>query len=135
MNSSPVTGVVAASSRQYLVRLMITMVGYAALLAASFAWMANLSSDSPWRWVAMALPLPAVIAVVFVVGGYLLRTDELQARIQLQALSLAFAAGSAITFTYGLMGLAGAPVISWLFVWPVYAACWAICFVIVRRRY
>jgi hypothetical protein len=114
---------------------MVTMAGYGALLAASFVWMANLSPDSPWRWVAMALPLPAVIAVVFVVGGYLLRTDELQSRIQLQALSLAFAAGSAITFTYGLMELAGAPVISWLFVWPVYAACWAICFAVVRRRY
>ena len=76
------------------------------------------------------------VAFVPVVVLRLLReTDELQRRITLEALAAAFALGSLLTFGYGLMQLAGAPPLSWMFVWPVYAACWLVTGLIARRRY
>ncbi len=40
-----------------------------------------------------------------------------------------------VTFTYGFLQLAGAPQLSWFFVWPVYAVGWLIGLAITRRRY
>jgi hypothetical protein len=61
--------------------------------------------------------------------------DELQRRIQLEALPFAFGAGSLITLTYGLLQVAGLPELSWLFVWPVYAGCWLVGGFLAHRRY
>jgi hypothetical protein len=44
---------------------------------------------------------------------FLRETDELQRRIQLEALGFAFAAGSLVTFSHGLLQLAGLPLASW----------------------
>jgi hypothetical protein len=61
----------------------------------------------------------AVAALLF-----LREADELQRRLQLEALGFAFAAGSLVTFSYGLLQLAGVRTISWLWVWPVYGLMW-----------
>jgi hypothetical protein len=66
---------------------------------------------------------------------FLRETDELQRRIQLEALGFAFAAGSLVTFSYGLLQLAGLPLASWLWVWPVYGAMWLLGLAASSRRY
>ena len=120
---------------RYTVRLLIALVGYAVLLLAALFLLETYDPPSPWRWLVMALPLPAIAGIVVAVARYVVEADELQARIQLQSMSIGLAGGSAITFAYGLMQVAGAPSISWLWVWPVYAACWLIGSFAVRRRY
>lgn len=122
------------AARRYYVRLAIVMIAYAVLLGLAVVLM-PVAAGTPWRWLVMALPLPAVAGVVVVVGRYLAEADELQARIQLQALAIGFAGGSMLTFGYGLMQIAGAPALSWTFVWPVYGFCWLVGLGLARSRY
>lgn len=128
------TGAARAGSR-YLRRLAIAIGSYVVLLLAALAIVMRLDPQSPWRWLVMALPLPALVLVVLAVGRYVVEADELQSRIQLQSMTIGFAAGSAITFGYGLMQIAGAPSVSWLWVWPVYAAGWLVASLVISRRY
>jgi hypothetical protein len=123
------------AGRRYVVRLAVALATYVVLLLVALAIVVRVGEASPWRWVALALPLPALVLLVLAVGRYVIEADELKARILTQSVSIAFAAGSALTFGYGLMQIGGAPAVSWLWVWPVYAACWIVAQVVVSRRY
>lgn len=121
-------------TRRYLIRLLSAIGAYAVLLVVALLVIQKLG-DTGWRWLIMALPLPAIVAVIIAIWRWVRETDELQAKIQLQAIAIGFAGGSALTFSYGLMQIAGAPDLSWTFVWPVYAACWLIGLALARSRY
>ena len=88
-----------------------------------------------WRWVVVLIPVIPFAAVGWAVWRFLIETDELARKIQVEALAIAFAAGSVLTFGYGMLQVAGAPKISWLFVWPVYAACWLVGSLVAKVRY
>lgn len=124
----------SAVTRRYRIRLFSAIGAYAVLLGIAILGVQRLGT-SGWRWLIMALPLPAIVAVIIAVWRWVRDTDELQSKIQLQAIAIGFAGGSALTFSYGLMQIAGAPDLSWTFVWPVYAACWLIGLALARSRY
>lgn len=107
---------------------------YAVLLVAALL-LATTMPESPWRFAVMLLPVPALVLIVRAVALYLREADELQARILLESLGIGFAGGSLITFTWGLMQAAGAPDVSWMMVFPVYAACWVVGRVVAGWRY
>lgn len=115
-----------AVSKRYLRRFALAMGAYLVLLIAGLVWTNSLDADSPLRFVAVALPVPAIIAVAWAVYRYVVEADEMVSRNLVRSLAMGFAGGSLLTFSYGLFQIAGAPQISWLFVWPVYALCWAI---------
>lgn len=123
------------AGRRYVVRLAVALGAYVVLLLVALAVVVRVGDASPWRWVALALPLPALVLLVLAVGRYVVEADELKSRILLRSMSVAFAAGSALTFGYGLMQIGGAPAVSWLWVWPVYGACWLVAQAVVSRRY
>ncbi len=110
------------------------MTSYAVLLVLGIVW-AKSVGDSPWRFVAMALPVPATIGVVWAVATYLREADEFQTKSVVESLAVAFGGGSLTTFTYGLMQFVGAPPLNWTFAWVVYALWWVVGAAVVRRRY
>lgn len=122
------------SDRSYLLRFGVAMALYAVLLVIAIV-AATALPDSPWRFVVMLLPVPALVLVVRAVARYLREADELQARILLESLGIGFAGGSLITFTWGLMQAVGAPEVSWTLVFPLYAVCWLIGRLVVGGRY
>ena len=122
------------SDRSYLVRFGIGMGLYVILLVVALL-VTRAVPDSPWRFVLMLLPVPALILVVRAVGLFLREADELQSRILLESLGIGFAGGSVITFTWGLMQTVGAPAINWTLVFPIYAGCWLIGRLVAGRRY
>jgi len=122
------------ASRRYKIRFGISIGAYMVLLFLAI-FLAQAAGSSPWRYPAMALPVPALFAIVWAVLGYLREVDEFQSKATVEALAFAFAGGSVTTFTYGLMQVVGAPSVNWMFVWVVYATWWIVGGVIVRRRY
>jgi O-antigen/teichoic acid export membrane protein len=121
------------AGRRYVVRFAVAMASYVVLLFVGIA-IARTLGDSPWRFAAMALPVPAMVGVVWAVARYASEADELQSRDLTRALAIGFGGGSLLTFTYGIMQTVGAPPLNWMFVWVIYTGCWAIGSVIVRRR-
>lgn len=124
---------VTASSRRYLIRFVVVLAAYAVLLVIGITWHNSLPEASGWRWVAVALPVPALVGIVWAVYRYVVEADEMLSRDTVRALAIGFAGGSLITFTYGLFQLVGAPPLNWMFAWPVYALCWILGGVLVGR--
>jgi hypothetical protein len=61
--------------------------------------------------------------------------DELQRRIQLEALPFGFAGAGILTFSYGFLEGMGFPHLNWIFVWPLMIALWGLGGAIARRKY
>jgi len=112
-----------------------TWVGVAVLLAASFAGLA-FGRGTVARFVCAALQ--AGTMGVLIVSA-VLRTrhlDEMQRRIQLESIAVAFAAGAAAISGWGVVEHAGAPHVDWgLWIWPFFVGAWLAAFVATRRRY
>lgn len=112
----------ARHAKRYAVRFSLGIALYAVLLVVAI--IIGPQVDGTVRMLVMLLPLPGVLFIAWALLRYLLDADEMVRRDQLVSIALAFGLGSILTFTYGLLQTAGAPQISWLWVWPVYAGCW-----------
>ena len=124
-----------SASQRYFVELMIGIAAYAVVLVVSLMILNNASPEAVWRPVVALLPmLPAVLVIVAVVRN-LRRIDELQQRIQLEALAIAFMGTAFLTFGYGFLENVGFPHLSWFAVWPIMAVLWLVGLFIARRRY
>ena len=129
------TGSVARAGRRYVVRVTLVMVAYSAVLFAALEVFDLLPPGSIWRYVVVLAPVVPLVFVAWAVIRLMRESDELQRRIGLEAMATAFAIGSLLTFGYGMLQIAGAPAVSWLFVWPVYGACWLVTGFVARGRY
>ena len=83
----------------------------------------------------MLLPmLGAGLAVWAIVRGHR-RLDELQRRVQFEALSFAFAGTAFLTFGWGFLELVGYPRLPAFGIWPLMGALWVAGLAVARRRY
>ena len=91
---------------------------------------------SPAR-IALALAQGAATAVLVVaIARPMSRYDELQRRIQLEALALAFAGTAILGTAYGFLVNAGLPEIDWGgWIWPGMAGLWIVGLFVANRRY
>lgn len=122
------------AARVYIVQFLSAMGAYVALLLLSVYLLQN-NPDAPWRGVVAALPaIPACLGLLAFVR-YLGRMDELQRRIQLEAIAFATGATAIITFTWGLLENAGFPHLSVIWVLPLLAILWGIGTGVAARRY
>ena len=120
--------------KQYLRRMTIALVVYTVILAASGA-LTSVYPDAVWRFPVAVTPMAPFIYVIASSVRYLRMVDELQQRIQLEALAIAFGATAAITFCYGFLEHVGLPHINWWFVWPVMGISWSLSTIYAERRY
>jgi hypothetical protein len=111
--------------RLYLRELVIALAAYSVVLVAALL-LVEAYPRAPWRWAVVLAPLVPVAWVLRAVVRGMGRMDELQRRIQLEALAFAFAGGSLVTLTVGFLQIVGLPPLPWMLVWPVYALLWAV---------
>jgi len=77
----------------------------------------------------------SALVIVSIVRG-IRRLDELQQKIQLEALAFAFAGTGLLASSYGFLVNAGLPDIDWgTLVWPAMTALWAFGVLLASRRY
>ena len=112
------------TSRRYLVEFGGGMVAYAVVLAGAMTLLNNTDAGSGWRVPLALAPMVPVVFVLFAFVRYFGRIDELQRRVQLEALAFAFGGTALLTFSYGFLQLVGFPQVSWFFVWPIMAVLW-----------
>jgi hypothetical protein len=122
-------------SRQYTLELSAALAIYAALLVGSIELLQHVALASPWRDAVALSPMVAAVAVPWIVLREMRRMDELQMRIQFEALGFAFAGTAILTFSYGFLEGLGYPKLSMFTVWPILAVLWVVGLVLARRRY
>lgn len=112
-----------AARRQFLRVFIAASLAFVGLVFLS-DFVIDANWDTNWRYAIVLLPLgPAAIWVVASMR-YHRRLDELQQRIQLEAMAFAFIGTAVTTAGYGLLEFAGLPRLGWVWVWPVMAALW-----------
>ena len=122
------------AAKAYTIEFGSAMLAYCIVLIASILLL-QAYPGAPWRIpVALAPVVPAGFAI-FAFMRFLGRMDELQRRIQLDAIGLSFAATAILTFAYGLLENVGFPHLSWIWIFPGMVALWGIGAGIAAARY
>jgi len=118
--------------------LALMLVGFAAYAFALVFSQKLLQAGPHGDAVRILLSLAPMLPAVFICG-VIIRTirhlDEMQRKLQVEALAFAFAGTALLTFGYGFLEGAGLPTLSMFVVWPLMAALWVIGTVIGRIRY
>jgi hypothetical protein len=112
-----------------------SLVAYTALLMASILALQHGVQPGPWRTAIAVMPMLPAVGICWAVTANLRRIDEMQRRVQLEALALAFMGTAFITFTYGFLENAGLPRLSMFAVWPLMGTLWIIARLACARRY
>lgn len=121
--------------KRYLVELGASLLLYVLLLVLSLRLLAHGVQPQGARIAVSLLPMLAAVPLCAAVVRQLGRIDELQRRIQLEALALAFTGTALLTFGYGFLENAGLPRLSMFAVWPLMAALWLLGLALGRLRY
>lgn len=97
---------------------LMVLVGAVTVVAAN--------SAASWKYWFAALPLVPAGIVVWLVVRQLGRLDEVQKRMQMQAIGFSLAATALVTFGYGFLEGAGLPALSSIMVLPLIVAFWGV---------
>ena len=111
------------------------LAAYAAVLALSLHLLLGGLSNAGWRTVVAIAPMLPALAVCVSVVRNLRRADEMQRRLGLEALGLAFAGTALATFGYGFLENVGYPKMSMFAVWPLMASLWVVGLLVAHIRY
>lgn len=121
---------------RYRIEMLAAMVAYVLLLLGSIAVLQWGGVTSDWARAAIALtPMIPGVGICWAVVRNLRRMDELQLRINLEALAVAFAGTALLTFAYGFLERVGFPRLSLFVVWPLMAGLWIVGGLLCGRRY
>lgn len=121
--------------RRFIIEFTACMSAYIAVLIAS-VYLLNLSEvEGTWKTLIALAPMLPGAWVALTVMRQVRSSDELQRRIQLEALSLAFGGTALVTFSYGFLETVGYPKLSMFYVWPLMGALWIIGGLISGRRF
>jgi hypothetical protein len=120
----------------YSPRFMAFTVGCAVLVVGA-ALLARAFERGSAARLALAAAQGVATGVVIVTSMLRLRRlDELQQRVQLEALAIAFVGTGVLGTGYGFLVNAGLPDIEWgALVWPVMVGLWALGLLFANRRY
>jgi hypothetical protein len=122
------------ASKNYARDFTVTMIAYAVIIIVSRLILNNLG-DTFWRFPIALLPVIPVIFLILTFMRYLAAIDELQQKIQLQAIGFASGTTGLMTFAYGFLELVGFPRLSTFFIFPMMIMLWGIGLSYFSRRY
>jgi hypothetical protein len=121
-------------AQKYTRNVLLAFAGYAVLVIVSVWWLGQ-NPDGALRFLIAVLPMLPLIFGLRSFLRYLSTLDELQNRIQLQAIGFAAGATGMITLTYGFLENAGLPRLSMLWVFPLLCFLWGGASWLFTRRY
>lgn len=121
--------------KRYFKEFGISMGLYIVLLIGSIAVLTNFELPKAAQIVVTLIPVIPTIFVVIAVMRALRDSDELQQKIQLQAVTFSAIVTGLITFTYGFLENVGFPHLPSLFIFPLMLALWGIGAGIFARNY
>ncbi len=124
-----------ASRHLFLASMALCMTVYAGMLLVSVHVLESGAPDDPLRPLIALSPILPAIGICWGVFRKIQRMDEMQRKIQLEALSVAFSATALISLSYGFLEGVGFPRLSMFWIWFVMAGLWAIGVIVNQLRY
>ncbi len=96
-------------------RIVVSAVLFLGSLFLS-QWLLDQELERPYQVLAAVLPALPGAFLAYSIGSAIAQLDELQRRIQLEAIGIGFGASLIFTLTYALLVQSGIPQVSWMFV-------------------
>ncbi|WP_336175354.1 hypothetical protein [Acinetobacter ursingii] len=107
-----------------VLELVLAITFYVVILIISLKALTHIENQSLKVLVSL-LPVLPVILVMWVIIRQFIRFDELQRKIQLQALAISFLGTAFLTFSYGFLENIGFPKLTMFIVWPMMGTFWS----------
>jgi hypothetical protein len=121
--------------RRYTIELGLSLAAYAILLVLSNYLHHRLEPQGMALIAVALLPCLAIGFIAWAILRQLRVLDEMQRRIQLDALAFAFASTALLTLGWGFAENAGLRRLPTFAIWPIMGSLWVIGLFIARRRY
>ncbi len=121
--------------RHYYIELGGAFVLYALLLVGANALERAIQPDGALKLAINLAPMIGALAAAWAIMRALWRMDEMQRRIQFDAIALSFLGTALITFGWGFAEGAGLPHLRAFAVWPIMGALWGLGLIVAQRRY
>lgn len=122
-------------SKQYMIELGSAFALYAALLVGAEAVEREIAPAGALKLAINLAPMIGALAAAWAILRGLWRLDEMQRRIQFDAIAISFLGTALITFAWGFAEGAGLPHLRSFAVWPIMGALWCVGLLIAIRRY
>lgn len=107
-----------------VLELVLAITFYVVILIISLKALTHIENQSLKVLVSL-LPVLPVILVIWVIIRQFIRFDELQRKIQLQALAISFLGTAFLSFSYGFLENIGFPKLTMFIVWPMMGTFWS----------
>ena len=120
---------------RYYLALGLSLGLYLCLLVGVGILQQTLQPQGGARIAVALLPMIGALAVAWSIMRALWQMDEMQRRIQFEAMALSFLGTALVTFAWGFVEDLGLPRLSAFAVWPIMAALWVAGLFIVQQRY
>lgn len=121
--------------KRYAVELGGAFCLYAGLLVGAAALERAVHPEGALKLAINLMPMIGAVAAAWAILRGLWRMDELQRRIQYDAIALAFLGTALITFGWGFAEGAGLPHLRAFSVWPIMGTLWGFGIFVAQRRY
>ena len=121
--------------KRYFRRFLAAVLGYVILLLIADLLLNRIPAGSVWRYAVSPLPVVPVAFGVLAFLTYVRRLDELQRRIQLEALAFSLGCTGLLTLTLGFLENGGLPRVSMIWVLPMIIGLWGVGVYIAGRRF
>ena len=122
-------------SKQYILELGGALILYAVLLIGANELERGVQPVGNLKLAINLVPMIGMVAAAWVILRGLWRMDEMQRRIQFDAIAIAFLGTALITFGWGFAEGAGLPHLRAFVVWPIMGTLWGLGMVFAQRRY
>lgn len=122
-------------SKQYILELGGALILYAVLLIGANALEHAVQPVGNLKLAINLVPMIGMVAAAWAILRGLWRMDEMQRRIQFDAIAISFLGTALITFGWGFAEGAGLPHLRAFVVWPIMGTLWGLGMVFAQRRY
>ena len=114
--------------------MILGLCAYVGMLGLSQRLLARGTAGEGMQILLSLAPMLPAIFLCVVIIRMIRRMDEMQRKLQVEALALAFAGTALLTFGYGFLEGVGLPRLSMFAVWPVMAGLWVVGVLVGRFR-
>lgn len=122
-------------TRRYVIELGGALALYGVLLVGSNMVDRAIEPTGNLKLAIALVPMIGALAGTWAIMRGLWRMDELQRRIQFDAIAMAFLGTALITFGWGFAESGGAPKLEAFAVWPIMGTLWMIASIVAQFRY
>lgn len=122
-------------AKQYVLELAGSLALYGGLLVGAAAAERAIEPEGALKLAINLVPMIGALATAWAIMRGLWRMDEMQRRIQFDAIALSFLGTALVTFGWGFAEGAGLPQLRAFAVWPIMGTLWGLGLFVAQRRY